>query len=165
MVTDPAETASRDDPEELMLGILLADVLRLMRQDFAARTRAMPLSPALHRLLLYVQRRPGSRQVELAEWLDVTPVTVGRMIDRLERQNLVRRENHPADRRATCVYVGEGAAELLASLGAKAHDTRQRAVDGLTAQQRKDLITALAKVRANLATPPARNSGPARTPK
>jgi DNA-binding MarR family transcriptional regulator len=147
---------SPEEPEEMMLGVLMADVLRLMRQDFAARTRTMPLAPALHRLLLYVQRRPGARQVELAEWLDVTPVTVGRMIDRLERQNLVRRQNHPADRRATCVYIGEGATELLGRLTAKANETRQRAVTGLTAPQRKELVAALQVVKSNLSVPPAR---------
>lgn len=143
-------TLSPEDPEEMMLGVLMADVLRLMRQDFASRTRTMPLAPALHRLLLYVQRRPGARQVELAEWLDVTPVTVGRMIDRLERQNLVRRQNHPADRRATCVYIGEGATDLLGRLTAKANETRERAVDGLSPQQRRDLVAALQRVRNNL---------------
>ena len=147
---------SPEDPEELMLGVLLADVLRLMRHDFASRTRTMPLAPALHRLLLYVQRRPGARQVELAEWLDVTPVTVGRMLDRLERQNLVRRENHPADRRATCVYIGEGATELLGRLNAKADETRQRAIGGLSAQQRKELVAVLQRVRSNLSGLPGR---------
>jgi DNA-binding MarR family transcriptional regulator len=139
-----------DEPEELTLGILITDILRLMRQDFAARTRAMPLSPALHRLLIHVQRRPGCRQVELAEWLDVTPVTVGRMLDRLERQKLVRRENHPVDRRASCVYVGEGAGELLSHLTMKASETRQRAVDGLSPQQRRELIASLKLVKSNL---------------
>jgi DNA-binding MarR family transcriptional regulator len=143
-------TETPEAPEEMMLGVLLADVLRMLRQDFASRTRSMPLSPALHRLLLYVQRRPGSRQVELAEWLEVTPVTVGRMIDRLERQNLVRRESHPADRRATCIYIGEGATDLLSRLTTKANDTRQRAIEGLSPVQRKDLIAALRLMRSNL---------------
>lgn len=143
-------TPTPEEPEEMTLGILMADVLRLLRQDFASRTRSMPLSPALHRLLIYVQRRPGCRQVELAEFLDITPVTVGRMIDRLERQNLVRRENHPVDRRATCVYVAEGAAELLSKLTSKANETRQRAFEGLSVPQRRDLLASLKIVRSNL---------------
>ncbi len=151
---------SVDEPEELVLGILLADILRLMRQDFAARTRSMPLTPALHRLLFYVARRPGARQVELAEWLDVTPVTVGRMLDRLERQDLVRRESHPTDRRASCVYIGERATDLLGRLTDKAQQTRERAVHGLSVEQRHDLLQALARVRANLGmTSPARAAG------
>lgn len=157
--TAPADTL--DEPEEMMLGIVMADVLRLMRQDFASRTRDIPLPPALHRLLLYVQRRPGARQVELAEWLDVTPVTVGRMIDRLERQNLVRRESHPADRRASCIYVGEGAHQLLERLNARADETRLRAVAGLSARQRKDLIEVLVRVRANFGGLATLRHGPA----
>ncbi len=148
-------TATREptEPEELLLGILVADILRLMREDFAARTRSMPLTPALHRLLFYVARRPGARQVELAEWLDVTPVTVGRMLDRLERQSLVRREAHPTDRRASCVYIGERATDLLAGLTEKAQQTRERAVQGLTSEQRRELLLALARVRSNFGMP------------
>lgn len=155
-------TPARDmeEPEEIMLGIVMADILRLMRQDFAGRTREIPLPPALHRLLLYVQRRPGARQVELADWLDVTPVTVGRMIDRLERQNLVRRESHPADRRASCIYIGEGAHQLLDGLNARADETRLRAVAGLTARQRKELVEALVRVRANFGWPSAMRNAP-----
>lgn len=149
-------TPTPDEPEEMMLGILMADVLRLLRQDFVSRTRTMPLSPALHRLLIYVQRRPGCRQVELAEFLDITPVTVGRMIDRLEHQNLVRRESHPVDRRATCVYVAEGAVELLSTLNEKASETRQRAVERLSAHQRRELIASLQTVKNSLTSGSAR---------
>jgi DNA-binding MarR family transcriptional regulator len=151
-----------DEPEELTLGILLADVLRLMRQDFAMRTRTMPLTPALHRLLIYVQRKPGCRQIELADWLEVTPVTVGRMLDRLERQKLIRRQNHPVDRRATCIYVGEGAGELLTHLTANASETRHRAVDGLSALQRRELISALQRMKSNLLAEQSAPAEPAR---
>ena len=153
---------TQDESEELTLAMLIADILRLMRQDFAQRTRAMPLSPALHRLLIHVQRRPGCRQVELADWLDVTPVTVGRMLDRLERQKLVRRENHPVDRRASCVYIDEGAGELLSHLTAKASETRQRAVDGLSPTQRRELIAALKLVKSNLLDDETASAGTAR---
>jgi DNA-binding MarR family transcriptional regulator len=136
--------------EQLHLGFLTADVLRLLREDFAVRTRAMPLSPALHRLLIYVERNPGCRQVELAQWLDITPVTVGRMIDRLEKRKLVRRQSHPEDRRASCVVVDEGAKALLERLNGLAGQTRERAFRGVTLQQRDELLTVLARIRDNL---------------
>jgi DNA-binding MarR family transcriptional regulator len=148
-MSSPAREAGRD--EQRPLGFLLADVLRLLRADFAARSEKMPLTPALHRLLLYVHRKPGCRQVELAEWLDVTPVTVGRMIDRLEKQKLVRRESDPDDRRAACVVVDEGAQALLARLNAMAAQTRERAFRGLSELQREALLAALVRIRDNLA--------------
>jgi DNA-binding MarR family transcriptional regulator len=134
------------------LGFLTADVLRLLRADFTARTRDIPLTPALHRLLFYVKREPGCRQVELAHWLDVTPVTVGRMIDRLERQGLVRRENEPGDRRVSRVYIAAGATGLLEQLNDRAQETRERAVRGMSVAERKALLTALEKLRQNLLT-------------
>lgn len=129
--------------------------MRLLRADFAARALGMPLTPALHRLLIYVYRKPGCRQVELAEWLDITPVTVGRMIDRLEKQRLVRRETCVDDRRASRVVVAEGAKALLARLEAKAGQTRERAFSGLTESQRDQFLAVLSRMRDNLAASPA----------
>jgi len=144
------------DRQQLLLGFLLADTLRLLRAEFARRTRGFPLTPALHRLLIYVERNPGCRQVELAEWLDVSPVTVGRMIDRLEKQGLVRREQHPVDRRASRVVVGEGARALLDKLNAVAEVTRERAFEGVSAAQREQVFAALERIRENLASVTAR---------
>lgn len=132
------------------LGFVITDIVRLMRADFTDRTRDIPLTPALHRLLFRVARQPGCRQVELASWLDVTPVTVGRMIDRLERQGLVRREREPGDRRVSRVYIAAGASTLLEQLNSRAEETRERAVRGMSAPERRTLLAALEKLRDNL---------------
>jgi len=137
-------------PPQSQLGFLTADVLRLLRADFATRVSDMPLTPALHRLLFNVHRHPGCRQVELAEWLEITPVTVGRMIDRLEKQGLVRRENEPGDRRVLRVFIAPKAGPLLAQINAKAEQTRDRAFRGMSAAQRAALLGALAQLRENL---------------
>ncbi len=145
---------------QMHLGFLTSDVLRLLRADFVSRTGDMPLTPALHRLLINVDRHPGCRQVELAEWLDITPVTVGRMIDRLEKQKLVRRENEPGDRRVYRVFTAAGARSLLAQLNEKAQQTRERAFRGMSVAQRDQLLGALAQLRDNL-----QGDSPAATPR
>ena len=142
-------------PPLSQLGFLTSDVLRLLRADFATRASDMPLTPALHRLLFNVNRHPGCRQVELAEWLEITPVTVGRMIDRLEKQGLVRRENEPGDRRVFRVFIAAEAGPLLAQINAKAEQTRERAFRGMSAAQREALLGALAQMRENLQADPA----------
>jgi DNA-binding MarR family transcriptional regulator len=142
-------------PRQSQLGFLTADVLRLLRADFASRASDMPLTPALHRLLYNVNRHPGCRQVELAEWLEITPVTVGRMIDRLEQQGLVRRENEPGDRRSFRVFIAPQAGPLLAQINAKAEQTRERAFRGMSAAQREALLSALEQLRENLLPAPA----------
>jgi DNA-binding MarR family transcriptional regulator len=141
-------------PPQSQLGFLTADVLRLLRADFASRASDMPLTPALHRLLFNVNRHPGCRQVELADWLEITPVTVGRMIDRLEQQGLVRRENEPGDRRVSRVFIAPQAGPLLAQINAKAEQTRERAFRGMSAAQREALLGALAQLRDNLQPEP-----------
>lgn len=146
----PGRPVAKAGIEPANIGFLVNDVLRLMREDFAARSRGMPLPPALHRLLIYIYRRPGSRQVELARWLDITPVTVGRMLDRLAKKRLVRRESHPEDRRASRIVVDEGAQALLGRLDAVAQQTRARALAGLTEAQRVELTRLLTRVRDNL---------------
>ena len=139
-----------DAPPQSQLGFLVSDVLRLLRADFASRASDMPLTPALHRLLYNVHRHPGCRQVELAEWLEITPVTVGRMIDRLEQQGLVRRVDEPGDRRVLRVFIAPKAGPLLAQINAKAEQTRERAFRGMSAAQRATLLGALAQLRDNL---------------
>lgn len=145
----PGGAGAGPNPQDA-LGFLLTDVVRLIRADFTARTRDIPLTPALHRLLFFVNRYPGCRQVELANWLDVTPVTVGRMIDRLERRNLVRRTRAPDDRRVSRVHVAAGAASLLEQLNERATETRERAVAGIAERDRTALLAALGRVRDNL---------------
>ena len=145
-----AVTRTLPGRSKLHLGFLANDTLRLLRADFAARTRRIPLTPALHRLLIYVDRAPGCRQVELAEWLGVTAVTVSRMLDRLEAQELVRRENEPGDKRVSRVFVGEGAGKLLGELNAAGEKTLDRAFAGMTPGQREQLLLGLARVRDNL---------------
>ncbi len=132
------------------LAFLLADVVRLMRRDFRARATGLGLTPALSRLLFYVAREPGSRQAELAGVLDVTPVTLGRMVDRLAAKGYVRRRPDPADRRAFRVYVAARGEPLLARMAQIATLTSERATRGLQRREQRLLYEALLQLRSNL---------------
>lgn len=131
-------------------GPLLADVLRLLRADFLRRTREQALTPQLHRLLLVAHRNPGCRQVELAEWLEISPVTIGRMLDRLEHQGLLRRERHPTDRRATRIHLEQQALPIVKRLAEISGQVQDRALAGLDAAERHALLAGLRRVHANL---------------
>lgn len=140
---------------EELLGVLLTDVLRLLRVDFYRRADGVPLTPQLHRLLLVIDRNPRCRQVQLAEWLEITPVTVGRMLDRLEKQGMIRRDGHPDDRRAVSVELAPGALPLVKRLAGFAELTRERALEGLDEAERNQLIRLLGRVRDNLLREPS----------
>lgn len=134
------------------IGYLVADVLRLMRRDFRARAKGLGLTPALARLLFYVHREPGSHQTTLAAVLDVTPVTLGRMLDKLVERGYVARRPDPEDRRAIRVYIAPRGEPLVERMSKIAALTADRATRGITAADRKRLLAGLATMRANLAT-------------
>lgn len=133
------------------LAFLLADVIRLMRRDFRTRAGSLGLTPALSRLLFYIAREPGSRQADLAAALDVTPVTLGRMVDRLVARGYVRRVPDPADRRALRVHVAGRGEPLLARMTDIATRTSEHATRGFAAAERRQLEEALARLCENLA--------------
>jgi len=145
-----SQHAFGDDRRQIFY--LMSDALRLLRAELAGRVRSRSLTPALIRLLFYVQRHPGCRQVEIADWLDIKPVTVGRMIDRLEKQQLVRREDDPEDRRVSRVHLAATAEPQMAHLEALGALAREHAFQGFSPRERDALLNALERVRDNLST-------------
>jgi DNA-binding MarR family transcriptional regulator len=132
------------------LGFLLGDVLRLMRADFRRSASGLNLTPALARLLLYVDQKPGCSQTELANYLDVTTVTIGRMISRLENCGYVSRVADAVDRRAVRVYVGKSARPLLGRMNRLVAMTTEHATRGLNSTDLDALTNILSRMRVNL---------------
>jgi DNA-binding MarR family transcriptional regulator len=137
-------------PAEPALGYLLSDVVRLMKRDFHERATGLGLTPALARLLFHVHRVPGSHQTELAHRLDVTPVTLCRMLDRLVARGYVRRQPDPRDRRAMRIYVAVRGEPLVARMARIADQTGARALRGIAARERTALVRTLGKLADNL---------------
>ena len=139
-----------DRPPAQTLGYLLVDAVRLLRRDFRERSKGMRLTPALAKLLFYVSRNPGSRQSELAARLEVTPVTLGRMVDRLAARHYVRRAPDPADRRAFRLYVDRAGEPLVGRMDELSVLTTARAMRGLSAAEQSALMRHLRRICANL---------------
>jgi MarR family transcriptional regulator for hemolysin len=137
-------------PPELAFGYLLADAVRLMRRDFWERSKGLKLTPALARLLFTVHKAPGSRQAELAGRLEVTPVTLGRMLDRLAKVRYVRRAPDAEDRRAFRVYVDRAGIPLVSRMERRAQHTTARALKGLSAAEQAALMRQLERICSNL---------------
>lgn len=133
-------------------GFLLYDAARLMRRDFDRRARSLGLSRAQWSVLAHLARNEGVKQAELADLLDVQPITLARQIDRLERSGLVRRCPDPEDRRVRRLYLSELAGPILAQLRVLGRETRAEALRGLSLEQRRCLIQILARIRDNLST-------------
>jgi DNA-binding MarR family transcriptional regulator len=82
------------------IGFLLGDAARLLRRAFDERARTMGVTRPQWRVLALLKRFDGSTQVTIADMLEVEPITLGRMIDRLQDAGLVERRADPKDRRA-----------------------------------------------------------------
>jgi MarR family transcriptional regulator for hemolysin len=134
------------------LGFALHDVARLMRTYSDQRARELGTTRAQWAVLVRLQRCEGVKQSELAEALDLAPITLGRLIDKLTGAGLVERRDDASDRRAHRLYLTEKAAPALLSLGALAEDLMGKALAGLDDETIRALHSGLTRIKANLKT-------------
>lgn len=134
------------------LGFMLADVARLMRRDFKLRLRDSRLTHAQARVLVHTSRNEGIHQIELAEMLEVQPITLARLLDQLAEVGLIERRPDPEDRRAYHVHVTAAAAPHLASIERVAKTIYKAAMRDLSEGQAASVLKGLRKMRDNLAS-------------
>ena len=132
------------------IGFLLNDSARLFRRAFNARTRDSGITALQWRLITYLKRHEGIRQGPLAELIEVEPITLSRMVDRLAEGGLVERRADPTDRRAWRLYLTPRAAVLLNGIRDIAQGLTDDATEGLSAAERDQLAALVERVRANL---------------
>ncbi|MGE0746367.1 MAG: MarR family winged helix-turn-helix transcriptional regulator [Rhodospirillales bacterium] len=137
------------DPQR-SFGFLLHDIARLLRADFARRVRAHGLTQAQWRLLAHLARQEGVNQATLADVLDVQPITLARLVDRMAADGWVERRPDPADRRAFRLYLTGRAQPILGELWRHAGAAIETAMSGLPPPEREQLIETLLHVKRNL---------------
>ncbi|MBU6497003.1 MAG: MarR family transcriptional regulator [Rhodospirillales bacterium] len=102
-------------------------------------------------ILLRLERQPGLSQKELAEILEVEPITVARLIDRLEERGMVERRDDPADRRIWRLHLRAAAAPVLAALHAERADMLSIVATGMDPTMIAALKDGLQRMKTNLA--------------
>lgn len=137
-------------PMDENIGTLLAQVSRLMRRSFDERVRGMGVTRPQWQVLSLLKMHAGSNQGTLADLLDVEPITLGRMIDRLQDAGLVERRADPADRRAWRIHLTEKGDSLLDELRPSARETLALALDGVPEGERAMFLLVLERMRGNL---------------
>ena len=95
---------------------VLHDVARIMRTRFDQRARTWGMTRAQCVILMRLELQPGMSQTELAAICEVEPITVARLIDRLEANGLVERRADPADRRMHRLHLLAAASPILAEI-------------------------------------------------
>lgn len=132
------------------LGVLLGDTARLIRRDFDVRARDIGVTRPQWRVLLTLRRHEGINQGGLAEILEVEPITVCRMVDRLQEGGLVERRADPSDRRSWRLFLTPRAEKLVDQLKPLAEEMLEAALDGVSGRERASLFETLDRIRQNL---------------
>lgn len=128
----------------------IGDLSRLLRRDFDGRARAIGVTRPQWKTLLTLARHEGANQGRLAELLDVEPISLCRMVDRLEEAGLVERRRDPADRRAWRIYLTKAAGPILVDLRKLGDSLIEDALAGLSVSEREALGDMLDRIRSNL---------------
>jgi len=137
-------------PFERDLLILLYDVARLMRTRFDQRARARGMTRAQWVILARLARQPGMSQNELAGICEVEPITIGRLVDRLEARGFVERRPDAADRRVNRLHLLSAAQPILEEITSYRDALSEQILDGLDEQTRNALVDALLHIKNKL---------------
>jgi MarR family transcriptional regulator for hemolysin len=134
------------------LGFVLNDVARLLRKRFEQRARAasLGLTRAQSSVLAYLARQEGINQAALAQVLDIEPITLARLLDRLQAAGQIERRPDPRDRRAHLLYLTAAAYPLLERIFALAAEVREDALAGIAEPDRSRLLDMLIAMKSNL---------------
>jgi DNA-binding MarR family transcriptional regulator len=131
-------------------GYLLNDTSRLLRRRFEQRAADYNITSAQWRAMAQLSRSDGLTQVALAHLLEIEPMSVCRLVDRMEAGGFVTRQPDPADKRAKLVYLTEKSRALLDIIRVVAMEVYEDAFAGFDDEDRLRLVGALNKINANL---------------
>src|SRR5690348_13823425 len=132
------------------LGFLVADISRLLRRSMDRRLQSLGLTQAQWRAIVYLSRSEGMTQAALAESLEIQPITVTRLVDRMESAGWVERRSHPLDRRAVQLYLTPQSQPILDEMHARAADTLNEATRGVSPREQRQLLATLEHLKHNL---------------
>src|SRR5919202_4536541 len=129
----------------------VAETAQALRRAFDRRAASLGGTRAQWRALARLSRQDGVRQVELADALDIEPITLCRMVDRLAEAGLVERRPDEKDRRAWRLHLTPAADPIVERLRALADEFLAEALAGVAEAEQEKVRSILARVRANIA--------------
>ena len=136
----------------------IMDVARLLKTYADQRARQFGISRAQWAVLVRIDRHEGLKQTELADMLDLQPITLTRLLDRLSDNGLIERRADPTDRRANRLYLKPAAKPLLERLADLGDDMMETVLDGVSTTSVERMLKELGAVKDNLRGAIARNS-------
>lgn len=129
---------------------LVMVVARLSRVEADRRARQYGMTRAQWGILIHLENRPGLSQKELSDILEVEPISVARLVDRLARAGLVERRADERDRRVWRLHLLPSAAPLMSEIASHKRELSAFITEGLTDTERATVRGALEKMKTNL---------------
>lgn len=145
----------------------LTDVARALRTYVDQCVRRHGMTRAQWAVLARLEREPGITQSRLAVLTDVEPITIGRLLDRLEANGLIERRSDPLDRRIWRLSLTPKSAEILQQIAAFRRELHDEMAEGLSPQSLRTLVACLQRMRNTLAkrkSAPVSKRGPHELP-
>ena len=132
------------------IGGMIHEIDRLVKKRFDRFAETTGMSRAQWHVLAHVSKREGINQATLADLVGVEPITICRMVDRLEALGLVERRPDPNDRRARLIHMIEAARPGLERMRTVAQALFVEALDGITDEEEAILARLLGRIQSNL---------------
>jgi MarR family transcriptional regulator for hemolysin len=129
---------------------MIMEVATLLKTYADQRARQYGMTRAQWAVLFRLDRSEGLKQSELAELLDLQPITLTRLLDRLSDNGLIERRADPNDRRANRLFLTPAARPLLERLTVLGEDMMGTVLAGLDAKTSERMLRDLGLVKENL---------------
>ena len=136
--------------DKTAFGFLVNDVTRMLRKIFDRRAVRFELTRAQWRALKRISYSEGMRQAELAEQLEMEPIAIGRVIDRLENAGFIERRADPTDRRAWRLHLTARAHGVVDDMETISTELFRDAQKGISAADMKAVMATLTHMKQNL---------------
>jgi DNA-binding MarR family transcriptional regulator len=131
-------------------GFVLHETARLLSKRYDQRSKSLGLTRAQCQVLAYLVYHEGINQAGLAELLELEPISLGRLVDRMAQAGWVERRPDPQDRRAWQLFMTEKAKPLFAEMVAIGREVRAEALAGFTPEEGDRIMELLLRARHNL---------------
>ena len=141
-------------------GFVLHETARLLSKRYDQRAKSLGLTRAQIQVLAYLVYDEGINQAGLAELIEIEPISLARLIDRMEQSGWVERRPDPRDRRAWRLYITDKAKPVFAEMIAIGAEVRGEALAGFTEAERDQVMELLLRVRRNLSERGGEDSAP-----
>ena len=141
-------------------GFLLKEVSRRYVNRFEVRAAEIPLNLAQAKALVRLEKNEGVSQARLAELAEVDPMTMVRILDRMEAEGLLERRPDPADRRARCLYLTAKARPILNEIWRLSDEIRAEIFAGVSKEERERFMGVLERLYANISQLEGKPSDP-----